>query len=131
MLIQPLYGWQVHCLAGDTLLLILMFSGPSFVEFWKNSTSADFLLMTVPSVGLDGLPDAPTSHTTVFQFELMGSRRQELELARLKSIGPQSTTHWDGLTQAQAAGPSGTSKKLWIHGCALVCMSVCLYILQL
>lgn len=83
---------------GPTLLPILMFSGPRFVEFWQRSVSAGFpLTAPVPSVGLDGLPDAPTSHRTGFQFELMGSRRQELELARLKSIGTQSTTHRDGL----------------------------------
>lgn len=108
-----------------TLLLISMFSGPRFVEFWQRSVSARFPLTTpVPSVALDGLPDAPTSHRTGFQFELMGSRRQELELACLKSIGTQSTTHRDALTQAQAAGCSETSKKLRMRSCALVCVYV-------
>lgn len=88
-----------------TLLLILMFSGPRFVEFSQRSVSAGFPLTTpVPSVGLDGLPDAPTSHRTSFQFEMMGSRRQELELACLKSIGTQSTTHRDGLNPGAGGG---------------------------
>lgn len=62
-----------------------------------------------------------------FQFELMGSRRQELEPSRLKSFGTQSTTHWDRLTQAQVSVHSGTSKMLWMHSCALVCMYVCVH----